>query len=76
MFAATVLTVSLIFCLTRGFLRDTMRAYLIGRTYVAGEDFGRYLPAVDEVAFTVQVVNTGEAISTSLALGSKPLKSP
>ncbi len=34
---------------TRDFWLTTLRSYFIGRSYLAAEEFGRYLPPVDEV---------------------------
>ena len=48
-FTGVIIALSLFVYLTRGFWLTTLRAYFIGRTYLAGEEFGRYLPAVDEV---------------------------
>ena len=48
-FVGLIVALSLVAYLTRGFWLTTLRAYFIGRTYLASEEFGRFLPAVDEV---------------------------
>ena len=44
-----VLALIVAICLSRGFWFTTLRAYAIGRTYIAGEEYGRSLPDVDEI---------------------------
>lgn len=48
-FCGIVLLLGLTVYLTRDFWFETLRAYYIGRTYLAGQEYGRFLPAVDEV---------------------------
>src|SRR2546425_10686038 len=48
-FVGVILALAVIVYFTRDFWLTTLRAYLIGRTYIAGEEYGRFLPAVDEV---------------------------
>jgi len=48
-FAGVTVAFSLFVFLTRGFWITTLRSYFIGRTYIAGQEFGRELPTVDEV---------------------------
>ena len=52
-FAGIVLTIGIFAYATREFWFITLRSYLIGRTYVAAEEFGRNLPGVDEVEILV-----------------------
>jgi hypothetical protein len=43
------ITLAVFVYFTREFWLTTLRSYYIGRTYVAAEEYGRFLPAVDEV---------------------------
>lgn len=45
--------------LTRDFWWTTIRAYGIGRVYIAGQDYGRWLPPVDEI----EILALGGAVS-------------
>lgn len=48
-FAGVTTALALAVYLTRGFWFTTLRAYFIGRTYLASEEFGPRLSVVDEV---------------------------
>jgi len=48
-FLAIVVVLGLFVYLTRDFWVTTLRSYFIGRTYVAAQEFGRFLPPVDEI---------------------------
>ena len=48
-FVGVILLLVLTVYLTRDFWFTTLRAYFIGRTYIAGEEYGRNLPDVDEI---------------------------
>jgi hypothetical protein len=48
-FCGVIVALAVFVYFTRGFWITTIRSYCIGRVYVAAQDYGRFLPAVDEV---------------------------
>jgi hypothetical protein len=47
--AAILVLAGGVYYLTQDFWSDNLRAYLIGREYVIGQKYGRFLPPVDEI---------------------------
>jgi len=70
-FAGVIVAFSFFVYLTSDFWLTTLRAYFIGRTYLAGEEFGRFLPAVDEARgshiHSYRIVRSRDRVSRPLS---------